>query len=114
MKTLLIIFSVLSGILAGDYNAQTLSVEEQDSILAINSLQVPAKGRYRLESENEQPIFRHSKTADWFVIDTMRHTRKQIGVGVNGDRVRDAQMSPNGRYVAFAVRNNLYIHKLDY
>ena len=105
MKFLLIIVAVLQGILSGDYNARKLSVAEQDSILGIQMT-----GRYRLESENEETLFRHSSVANWYVIDTMRHTRKPLGEG----KVRDAQMSPNGRYVAFAKDNNLYIHKLDF
>lgn len=111
MKILAIIVSVLTGILSGEYNAKMLSVSEQDSILGVE-----VTGRYRLEKENEQKIFRHSEVADWYIIDTMRHTRKQLGdqIAVNGERVRDAQMSPNGRYVAFVVGNNLYIHKLDF
>ncbi len=112
MKVLAIILSVLTGILAGDYNAQTLSVEEQDSILGVQPT-----GRYRLVKENEQQIFRHSSVADWFIEDTMRHTRKRLGEGMfKGEevQVRDAVMSPNGRYVAFAKDNNLYIHKLDF
>ena len=113
MKLLVVILSVLTGILGGDYNAKTISAEEQDSIL--NS--VEASGRYRLECENEEKIFRHSSVADWYIVDTMRHTRKQLGKGVNElttERVRDAQMSPNGRYVAFVIGNNLYIHKCDF
>lgn len=113
MKLLVVILSVLTGILGGDYNAKTISAEEQDSIL--NS--VEASGRYRLECENAEKIFRHSSVADWYVVDTMRHTRKQLGKGVNElttERVRDAQMSPNGRYVAFVIGNNLYIHKCDF
>ena len=112
MKVLAIILGVLTGILAGDYNAQTLSVEEQDSILGVQPT-----GRYRLVKENEQQIFRHSSVADWFIEDTMRHTRKRLGEGMfKGEdvQVRDAVMSPNGRYVAFAKDNNLYIHKLDF
>jgi len=112
MKLLAIIFSVLTGILAGDYNAQTLSVEKQDSIMGVQPT-----GRYRLVKENEQQIFRHSSVADWFIEDTMRHTRKRLGEGMfKGEdvQVRDAVMAPNGRYVAFAKDNNLYIHKLDF
>ena len=105
MKLLVIILSVLTGILGGEYNAKTLSGAEQDSILGVE-----ATGRYRLEKENAQKIFRHSEVAEWYVYDTMRHTRKQLGEGM----VRDAQMSPNGRYVAFAKGNNLYVHKLDF
>ena len=121
MKVLAIIVGVLTGILAGDYNAQKLSIEEQDSILndrmsaALNDKMM--SGRYRLEKENEEQIFRHSSVADLFIVDTMRHTRKRLGEGMfKGEdvKVRDAVMSPNGRYVAFAKDNNLYIHKLDF
>lgn len=114
MKLFVIILSVLTGILGGEYNAKTLSVAEQDSILnALGSESVSAlgrSGRYRLEKENAQKIFRHSEVADWYIVDTMRHTRKRLG----SERVRDAVMSPNGRYVAFAKGNNLYVHKLDF
>ena len=121
MKTLLIILSVLTGILGGEYNAKTLSVEEQDSILndrmssSLNDGMM--KNRWRLESENEEKIFRHSQVADWYIVDTQKNTRKQLGAGIfksQDVKVRDAVMSPNGRYVAFAKDNNLYIHKLDF
>ena len=123
MKLVVIILSVLTGILNGDFNAKTLSEAEQDSILQVSELE--EGGRYRLEKENEEKIFRRSEVADWFVYDTMRHTRKQLGLGIRGlgderisgleeERVRDAVMSPNGRYVAFVMGNNLYIHKCDF
>jgi dipeptidyl-peptidase-4 len=117
MKVLAIILGVLTGILGGDYNAKTLSLAEQDSILAVSSQCSVFSGRYRLEKENEEQIFRHSSVADWYVLDTMRHTRKRLGEGMfKGEevQVRDAVMSPNGRYVAFAKDNNLYIRKLDF
>lgn len=116
MKLLVIILSVLTGILNGEYNAQTLSAEKQDSILNIQRDDAQCT-RYRLEKENAQKIFRRSEVADWFVVDTMRKTRKRLGEGMfKGEevKVRDAVMSPNGRYVAFAKDNNLYIHKLDF
>lgn len=109
MTHLLFILSVLPAILAGELNPKTLSAAEQDSIL--NG--VPEQ-RYRLESENEEAIFRHSKEADWFIVDTRRNSRKQLGEGLHLGKVRDAVLSPNGRYVAFAKDNNLYIHKLDF
>lgn len=109
MKLTLILLSVLPAILAGDYNAKTMSVAEQDSIMGVQPT-----GRYRLEKENEERIFRHSEVADWYILDTMRHTRKQLGAGLNLGKVRDALLSPNGRYVAYAKENNLYIHKLDF
>ena len=119
MKGLLIILSVLTGILNGDYNAKTLSIAEQDSILGYGqwTMDEGQCTRYRLESENEEKIFRRSSIADWYVLDTMRNTRKRLGEGMfKGEevKVRDAVMSPNGRYVAFAKDNNLYVHKLDF
>lgn len=116
MKLLVIILSVLTGILNGEYNAQTLSAEKQDSILNVQRDDAQCT-RYRLEKENAQKIFRRSEVADWFVVDTMRKTRKRLGEGMfKGEevKVRDAVMSPNGRYVAFAKDNNLYIHKFDF
>ena len=109
MKSLLIILSVLQGILAGDFNAKTLSSTEQDSILNGVSSQ-----RYRLEYEDEEKIFRRSTVANWYIVDTKKNSRKQLGAGLNLGKVRDAVLSPNGRYVAFAKGNNLYIHKLDF
>ena len=118
MKLLIIIASFLQALLAGDYNARTLSAAEQDSVLGNYELQITndpsVSTRYRLESEEEEVIFRHSRIADWYVTDTLHHTRKQLGAGMNLGKVRDAVMSPNGRYVAFAKDNNLYIHKCDF
>lgn len=124
MNIFVILLSVLPGILAGDYNAKTLSVAEQDSILNAGvikgdvALNDEVCSRYRLESENAESIFRRSEMADWYVYDTMRHTRKHLGdgvlQGVADKRVREVVMSPNGRYVAFVKDNNLYIHKADY
>ena len=115
MKLLTIILSVLTGILAGDYNANTLSEQEQDSILNVGiAPDETVCTRYRLEKADEEKIFRHSTVANWFIIDTMRNTRKQLGEALQLGKVRDAVMSPNGRYVAFAKDNNLYVHKLDF
>lgn len=114
---LLLILSVLSGILSGEYNAKTLSSAEQDSILTALCPVVEEDGvstRYRLEKENEEQLFRHSQVADWYIFDTQKNKRKALGEGLQLGQVRDAKMSPNGRYIAFAKDNNLYIHKLDF
>jgi len=107
-----IIAGLLSAILGGEYNAQTLSTAEQDSILTTNNEGLVVNGRYRLESKNEQKIFRRSCTADWYIVDTKKNDRKALGKEMG--KVRDVTMSPNGKYIAFAKDNNLYIHKLDY
>ena len=111
VKTALIT-GLLSAILAGEYNPKTLSAAKQDSILAVG-VQTEEYNRYRLESENEQRIFRHSSTADWYIVDTQKNN-KRTALGKDLGQVRDAVMSPNGRYIAFAKDNNLYIHKLDF
>jgi len=111
MRLLVILLSVLPAILAGDYNAKPLSVQAQDSILNAG---IEEPGRYRLECEEEEQIFRRSKVADWYIVDTQKNSRKQLGAGLNLGKVRDAVLSPNGRYIAFAKDNNLYIHKLDF
>ena len=114
MRTLLLILSVLPAILAGEYTAQTMPAERQDSVLAVSGERLAVSGRWRLESENEQTRFRHSAVADWYIVDMQKNKRTQLGAGLNLGPVRDAVMSPNGRYVAFAKDNNLYIHKLDF
>ena len=121
MMKLLLILSVLPAILAGDYNPKTLTAEQQDSILSIETQKGVStedkSTRYKIEYENEEQIFRHSKRAEWYVLDSMRNTRKRLGAGVlkgQEPQVRDAVMSPNGRYVAFVKDNNLYIHKCDF
>lgn len=115
MMKLLAMLTILPAILAGDFTPKTLSAEQQDSILNANVQKDDNQcTRYRLESENAEQIFRHSQVADWYIIDTMRHTRKALGGELKLGKVRDAVMSPNGRYVAFVKDNNLYIHKLDF
>ena len=102
--------SVLQPILSGDLVPLTMSAQEQDSILNTAS----TTNRYTLEYENPEQLFRHSFVADWYIIDKTRNTRKQLGAALNLGKVRDAVLSPNGRYIAFAKENNLYIHKLDF
>lgn len=95
----------LDDLLEGKFDAKTLSAEEQDSLLG-NTPQ----GRYRLEYTNRQTLFRHSFLADYTIFDTQKNTRKPL----TDSPVRDAVLSPNGRYIAFVKGNNLYLHKLDF
>ena len=117
MINILTILSILPAILAGEYNAKMLSAAAQDSILnaqTVVSQDETVSTRYTIESENEEILFRRSRVADWYVVDTRKNKRKKLGEGFQLGKVRDAVMSPNGRYVAFAKDNNLYIHKLDF
>ena len=80
------------------YDAKTMSVAEMDSILENESGN--AKGeRYRLEHKNKQKLFRHSFFADYYLIDT----QKNDTIPLSDVPVRDAAMSPNGKYVVSRV-----------
>lgn len=95
-----------------NYNAKTMSVHEMDSVLALKVETPTSNNRYRLEYENEQKLFRHSFFADYYLVDTQKgNARTQI----SDVPVRDALMSPNGKYVVYAkADNNLYIYKVDF
>ena len=95
-----------------NYNAKTMSVYEMDSVLALKEETSTSNKRYRLEYENEQKLFRHSFFADYYLVDMQKgNARTQI----SDVPVRDAVMSPNGKYVVYAkADNNLYIYKVDF
>ena len=97
---------VMNDILDGVYDAQTLSAYQQDSILG----NLPNQ-RYRLDYTDKQQIYRRSFMANYVIVDTQKNTRKPL----SDKPVRDAIISPNGRYIAFVkADNNIYLHKLDF
>ncbi len=94
-----------------NYNPKTMSEAKMDSIL-LGETDVDSKARrYRLEYKNEQKLFRHSFFAEYYLVDT----KKQDTIPLCDVPVRDAVMSPNGKYVVYAKSdNNLYIYKVDF
>ena len=95
-----------------NYNAKTMSVHEMDSVLALKVETPTSNNRYRLEYENEQKLFRHSFFADYYLVDTQKGNSR---TKISDAPVRDALMSPNGKYVVYAkADNNLYIYKVDF
>ena len=97
---------VMNDILDGVYDAQTLSAYQQDSILG----NLPDQ-RYRLDYTDKQQIYRRSFMANYVIVDTQKNTRKPL----SDKPVRNAIISPNGRYIAFVkADNNIYLHKLDF
>ena len=94
-------------ILRGGYDAKTLTADTLQYIVN----QGQTSERYRLEYENKQQLFRHSFMADYYLVDTQKSTRTRL----SDVPVRDAQLSPNGKYVVYAkADNNLYIYKIDF
>ena len=91
-----------------DYNAKTMSIAAIDSVLTGETVTT----RYQLEYENEQKLFRHSFYADYYLVDTQKGNAR---TRISDAPIRDAIMSPNGKYVVYAkADNNLYIYKIDF
>jgi len=59
----------------------------------------------------ENPIYRHSFTTQYYIYDRKRNLIEALSE--NGAQ-RDARFSPDGRSVAFARDNNLFIKRLDF
>jgi dipeptidyl-peptidase-4 len=96
-----------------NYNAKTMSVAEMDSVLLGNGQLAMSENalRYKLEYKNEQKLFRHSFYAEYYLVDT----KKNDTISISDVPLRDAAMSPNGKYVVYAkADNNLYIYKVDF
>ena len=91
-----------------NYNAKTMSVAEMDSVL-LGDEAMRREGekalRYKLEYKNEQKLFRHSFYADYYLVDT----QKKDTLWLSDVPVRDARMSPNGKYVVYAKAELTYI-----
>ena len=96
-------------VLSKKYDAKTMSAGEIEAVLEdANANNVV---RYRLEYKNDEQLFRHSMYADYYLYDT----HKKDTIWLTDTRVRDAVMSPNGKYVVYAKPdNNLYIYKVDF
>ena len=93
-----------------NYNAKTMSIAAIDSVLAGENGQVKNE-RFRLGYTNEKKLFRHSFFANYYLYDTQKHDT----IWLSDAPVRDAVMSPNGKYVVYAkADNNLYIYKVDF
>lgn len=98
-------------LLCGGYDAKTMTIAEMDSVLNLGNQEVSGGDRYRLEWENKQQLYRHSFMADYYLVDTQKNVRTKL----SDQPVRDAVISPNGKYVVYAkADNNLYIYKIDF
>lgn len=106
----------MNDILEGAYTAKSISVEAQDSLLnggaAVQGGQNETlTGKvYELRFRNKQSLFRRSFVADYYLWDV----NKQVEIPLSDRPVRDAKMSPNGKYVVYAKGQNLYIYKVDF
>ena len=58
----------LLNLLEGKYDAKVMTVADMDEVMRRDGDEVI--GRYKLEWENKQPLFRHSFLADCYLVDT--------------------------------------------
>lgn len=98
---------LLEDLLSGAYNAEVMSAAEMDSVL---NPKTEEGNRYELRYEDRVQLFRHSFEATYYLWDTKKNVRVEMTDG----KVRDAQMSPNGKYVVYYKQGNLYMYKVDY
>jgi len=106
---------VLHDIVTKQYEARTLSSLQMDSMLAGSERLDEAETflpqyRYELRKENEQKMFRHSFVADYYLWDK----KKNAKIAISDTLIRDAEVSPNGQYVAYGKGQDLYIYKVLY
>ena len=98
-------------LLCGGYDAKTMTASQLDSVLNDGAQESGNALRYRLEYENKQQLYRHSFMADYYLVDDQKNVR----IKLSDVPVRDAVISPNGKYVVYAkADNNLYIYKIDF
>ena len=95
------------------YDAKTMTIKEMDEAMRREGYEAMRREgeRYKLEYKNEQKVFRHSFFADYYLVDTYKNDT----ITLCDEPVRDAAMSPNGKYVVYAKKDhNLYIYKIDF
>jgi dipeptidyl-peptidase-4 len=74
----------------------------------IDSYTFSSDERLVLIANNSNPIFRHSFTADYYLYDT---TSKKVDKLFNF-QVQEPTFSPDGKKIAFARENNLYVYDI--
>lgn len=81
-------------------------------IKKITGYEFDAKEKKILISTEQHYIYRRSFTTDYYVYNIDRNELEPLSD--KGGKQQMAHFSPNGRMVAFARDNNMYIKKLDY
>ena len=88
------------------FNIRTTKLMKLDSI---EGFVLSPGNRWMLVYNNKHKIYRRSFEADYYIFDIERNELKPLTKEMP---VREPLFSPDSRYIAFARKNNLYIHKL--
>nr|WP_221307516.1 S9 family peptidase [Rhabdobacter roseus] len=91
------------------FDQRTVSVEGNSQKIEIDDYQLSADERKLLLTTDEEPIYRHSTKAEYFVYDLA--TQKLTRLSTQGKQ-QYATFSPDGRRVAFVRDNNLFVTDL--
>ena len=87
------------------YDPKYLSGKEIDSLLnGVN------RSRYELKETKRRQQYRYSYFASYRLRDNHRNTEKSL----NDSLLRDAQMSPDGKYIAYGKGQDLYLYKTEF
>ncbi len=81
------------------------------SDLAISAYQLNSEENMMLLSIDEEPIYRHSTKAHFYLYEM--ESKSFIKVNSGDDKVSYATFSPNGKKVAFVRLNNLYVYDIE-
>lgn len=90
------------------FNAKTAKGEK---IEQVEGFMMGPDGRSLLVYNNYEQIYRRSYKADYYLYDL--RTRELSRLSETG-REMAVKFSPNGRYIAYAYNNNLYVYKVDF
>lgn len=82
------------------------------TITKIHNYEFDKIERRILINTERTPIYRRSFTTTYYIYDTQNNDFRPLSKSDEPQQM--AMFSPNGRMVAFARGNNLFVHKLDY
>ncbi len=87
--------------------ATLISTKDFSNLDGIDSYGFSADEKQMLIANNTKPIFRHSFTADYFLFDIATKQLTKLF-----EQVQEPTFSPDGKRIAFAKDNNLYIYDI--
>ncbi len=94
-----------------DFQSRQVSEFYPDSILygdvlsAIDDFRINSAGTLLLVCVNQQPIWRHSREGNYYLIDL---ASGEINPVADGKGLRNVKFSPDGKFLAYVYANNLY------
>ncbi len=88
------------------YAPKRLNKAYMDSVLNKPS----DEGRYTLKYKNKQQQYRYSFFADYYLHDN----KKDVDIRLSDTLLREAKVSPNGKYIAYGKGQDLYLYKVDF